>query len=109
MNAVVNRDDASRRRQRGQHVVRRVEQIEPLAPHRERNRDLLGERIVPGAIGDGAEVLAERSRDAHVLRPRDEHIFRGLVDFRELAQQIPDVGADAEIVKLPRVDAYAHV
>ena len=32
VNAVVNRDDAARRRQRGQHVVRRVKQIELLAP-----------------------------------------------------------------------------
>ena len=32
----------------------------------------------------------------------------GLVECRELTQQIPDVGADAEIVKLPRVYADAH-
>ena len=66
-------------------------------------------RIMSGSIGHGAEVLAERGRDAHVLRPREQHVLCVPVDVRELTQQIPDVGADAEIVKLPRVDADAHV
>ena len=105
----MNRDDGLRRRQRGQHVVRRVKQVEPLAPDGERNRDLLRDRVMPGAIRDGAKVFAERRRDAR--RPAacvnsTYSVCRSM--FGELAQQIPDVGADAEIVQLSGVDANAH-
>ncbi len=81
-----------------------------FAPERQRNPELLGERVVAGRFGHGAEVLAERLR-AHgrVLGPAEQHELGVVVETRQLPQQVPDVGADAEIVQLPRVDADAHL
>ena len=60
VDAVVNRHDRPARHERRQHVVRRVKQRDALAPERQRDRDLLGDRVVAGRFGDRPEVLAER-------------------------------------------------
>ena len=49
--------------ERREHVVRGVKQVEPLAPHRQRNRDLFADRIVARAFRNGAKVLPQRRRD----------------------------------------------
>src|SRR6185312_16061536 len=70
---------------------------------------LFGDRVVTRTIGDGAEVLAERGGHAGVARAREEHVLGLPVDRRELAKEIPDVGADAEVMELSRVYADPHV
>ncbi len=81
----------------------------PLTARGDRNRQLLGNGVMARSVGHGAKVLAERGGNVHVLGAREQHIFSRAVDFRELAKQIPDVGADAEIMELSRVYADAHV
>ena len=108
MDAIVNRHDGLRRRERRKHVVGRVKQVETFAPDREWNRDLFRDRVVRGAVRDGAKVFSERCRHAHILRSGEQHVFILPIDFGKLTEQIPDIGADAEIVKLSGVDANAH-
>ena len=43
-----------------------------------------------------------------ILCPAEQHVLGGLVDLREVVQEVPDVGADAEIVELSGVDGYPH-
>ena len=76
VDAVVDRHDRAARRQRRQHVVRRVEQVDPLAAQIERQRELLAHRVVRRALGNGPEVLAELGREWLVLgRQRTTYSF----------------------------------
>ena len=108
MDAVVNRDDGPARNQGWQHVVCGVKERDAFAPEGERNPELFGDGIVARGFGDGPKVAPKRRKRRHVLGPAEHHEFRRLIDFRELTQQISDIGADAEIVQLSRVDADAH-
>lgn len=108
MDAVVNRDHGLRRRERRKNVMRRVEEVETLAPDREWNRDLLRDRIVRGTVRNSTKVFSERRGHAHILRSGEHYIFILPIDFGKLSEQIPNVGADTEIVKLSGVDANAH-
>ena len=109
VDAVVDRHDRPAVNQRRQDVVRRVEQVDVLAPQRHRDAELLARssRAAPARrrarkfpAGDG-DLLA-------VLRPAEQHVLRVLVDPAQLADQVPDVGADPEVVVLPDVDGDTH-
>ena len=56
----------------------------------------------------GRKFGAERRQRARVLRTAEQHELGLVVEPRQLPQQVADVGADAEIVKLPGVDADPH-
>ena len=58
----MNRHDRSAADERRQHVVRRVKERHAFALQRQRDLQLLGDRIVAGRLGDRPEVLAERRR-----------------------------------------------
>ena len=64
---------------------------------------------LPRSIEDCLKLLAERGPEPlAVLRSAEDDELRPVVHPREMAQQISDVGADAEIVQLARVDADPH-
>ena len=109
VDAVVNRDDRLAGDERRQHVVRRVKQRDALAPQRQRNAELLGRGIVAGRFRNapGSSRRATRHNACVGRRGRNDEL--GLpIEPRELPQQVADVGADAEVVQLPGVDANAH-
>ena len=85
-----------------------MKQRDAFAPQRQRNPELLGDRIVAGGLGDRPEVLAQRFQRRRIVRPAEQHVLGLAIQPGELAQQIPDVGADAEIVQLSRVNADPH-
>ena len=68
VDAVVNRDDRAARRQRRQHVVRRVKQIDPLAAQIERKRELLAHRVVrrraPERAGSSRRARPQMARSS---------------------------------------------
>ena len=109
MDAVVNRDDRLAPDERRQHVVRCVKQRHALALERERNLQLFGDRIVAGRLGHGPQVVTEGRDRRGILRAAQHHEVGVAIEPRQLPEQIADVGADAEIVQLPRVDADAHL
>ena len=53
----------------------------------------------------GPEVLG----DLHVLRPAQQEELGLAVEARQVLQQVPDVGPDAEVVQFPGVNGDAHV
>ena len=55
-----------------------------------------------------AEVRPELRRHVDIVRPAQEDVLRLLIEPREPAQHVADVGADAEVVELPRVDGDSH-
>ena len=62
VDAVVDRHDRAARRQRRQHVVRRVEQVGALAPQVAAERELLADRVPGRRLRNRAEVLAAARR-----------------------------------------------
>jgi hypothetical protein len=38
----------------------------------------------------------------------EEHVLVFLIDARQVPQQVPDVGADAEVVEFPGIDRDSH-
>ena len=38
----------------------------------------------------------------------EQDVVRLAIDARELPQEVPDVGADAEVVELPGIDRDSH-
>src|SRR5205823_13069457 len=75
---------------------------------RERNRDLFADGIVPGPFGNGAEIGSQLAGERRILGIAEQHIVGRLVYFGEPAQQVSDVSADAEIMKLARVNGDSH-
>ena len=108
VDAVVDRHDRAARRQRRQHVVRRVEQLDPFAPEIDRDRELLGHRIRRRAFDHRPEPPSQRLDGVTVVLLTEHDVFVRHVLPRELPQQIAHVGADAVIAQLARVDGYAH-
>ena len=92
------------------HVVRRVEEVGAARAARSRGSEhLLADRIPRRRLGDGAEVLAQlAARVAIVLVAAEQHVLGVLSLLRELPQEVPDVGADAVVTQLARVDGNAR-
>ena len=109
VNAVVDRHDRAAADRGRQHVVRRVIEIRPLAPQHPRHVNLLADGVVRRGFEHGSEVRTELSRDAEVGLAAEQDVLGVVIDARELAQEIADVSADAEVVELPRVDRDSHV
>ena len=79
-----------------------------FAPERERDLQLLGDRVVAGRFGHGPEILSERRQRLAILGPAEHHELGLAIEPRQLPQQVADVGADAEVVQLAGVDADPH-
>ena len=76
VNGVVDRDDRRAGHQRRQHVVRRVKQVDALALERQRNPNLLGERIVPGRLDDRPEVFPKAPHRLAIVGPAENDMLR---------------------------------
>jgi len=108
MDAVVNRHHRAAGHERRQHVVRRVKEGHALAADRPGQRELLGDRVVAGAVRDGAKILAKGRNPGAIFGPAEQNELGVVVNPRELFEQVADVRADAKVVKLPRVNANPH-
>ncbi len=88
VNAIVNRDHRPAAHERRQDVMRRVKERHAFALERERNPQLLDDRIVSRGLGDRAEVVPEqRERFAVALAAEDDEL--GLaIEARQLPQQV---------------------
>ena len=104
----MNGHDRAATDRRRQHVVRRMVDVGPLAPQDPGHVDLLAQRVVGRRFEHGAEVRAELRGDAQVGLMAEQDVLGVAIDPREVPQQVADVGADAEVVELPRVDRDAH-
>ena len=93
----------------GQHVVRCVVDVGPLAAQDPRHVNLLAERVVGRWLAHAAEVRPELRRDAQVRLTAQQDVLGVAIDPRELSQKVADVGPDAEVVELPRVDRDSHI
>ena len=75
---------------------------------RERHAHLFGHRVVAGPLGHGPEIFAERRQRFAVFRAAEQDELGLPIEARQLPENVADVGADAEVVQLPRVDTYPH-
>src|SRR5262249_5497883 len=108
VDAIVNRDYRSRPDQRRKHVMWRVKQRDPLTPERERDANLFVQRVVGRRLRDGPKVFSERRQRLAVGRPAENHVLGLTIESGELPQQVPDIGADAEIMQLAGIYADPH-
>ena len=110
MDAVVNRHDGAARRQRRQHVVRRMKQVDARS-----RRTLSGTAncsrtgVARRRLGHRAEVRAAFHDGREVLLAAQDHVLGRLVLLRELPQQVAHVRADAVVAQLPSVDGDPHL
>ena len=86
----------------------RVEQRRAGAAETEGHRELLADRVVGRLLRDGTEVLTQRGGEAGVVAPGEKHVLGVVVEPRELAHEVADVRADAEVVQLAHVDRDSH-
>ena len=88
--------------------MRLVHQAHPLARERERNAELLGDRIGRRRLGHHAEVAAQHVAGRGIVRPAQHDVFRLAIEPRQLDQDVAEIGADAEIAQLARVNGNSH-
>ncbi len=99
VDAVVDRHHRPAVHQRRQHVVRRVEEVDALPATASSGCGPARRSSTGGRLDDRPEVRAELPGDPRVvLRPAQQHVLGRPVDARQLVEQVPDVGADAEVV-----------
>ena len=109
VDAVVDRDDRSARHERRQHIVRRVEERHAFAPERERNlASARRSSSCPPIRRPRRKFSPSVISAAHILGTAEQDVLGLLVQTRQVPKQIADVGADAEIVKFPGIDADSH-
>ena len=108
VDAVVDRHDRPALDERRQHVMGRVKQRDPLALQRPGNPDLFRDRIIAGRLRDRPEVFSNRRQRLAILWTAEEDEFGLAVEARQMPEQVPDVGADAEVVQLSGVYADPH-
>ena len=108
VDAVVNGHDRSAADRDRQHVVRRVKHVRlsrasaPTA--RGTARGASSWPTARGPSGSWTELLGH----AHVGLVAEQHVLVLAIDAREVPQEVPDVGADAEVVQLPGIDRDFH-
>jgi hypothetical protein len=85
-----------------------VEERDSLPSERKRNPDLLGDGIGAGRLDHRAKIGPERSEVGDILSTAEEYELRVLVEPRQVAQEIPDVRTDPEVVELSGIDSDAH-
>ena len=108
VDAVVDGDHGLAGRQRRQHVMRAVEQIDPLPGEACRDVDLLHHRIGFGGLHDGPKVRPQPAQRLAVVGSAEQDVLRLCVQPGQLAQQILDVGANPEVMEFPGVDRDPH-
>jgi hypothetical protein len=108
MDAVMNRDDqAGWYRDRGL-VMRDVKNIHLVFSQRHWQDQVIPPYRVLFRLDQLLEVRGQGSQILKVKIGADQSIFIGGVHFSKIADEIPDVGADAELVDLSNIDCDAH-
>ena len=69
---------------------------------------LLADRVIRRRFEDAAEVGTELCRNRQIFFACQQHVLGIRVEPRELLQQVPDIGADAEVVQFSGIDGHAH-
>ena len=105
VDAVVDRHDRPAGRQRRQHVVRRVEEVDPLARGAERDaRSARAPSRCRRVSTHGRKFRPEVARELAVLGAAEQDVLVDRVEPRQVAQQVAHVRADAVVVQLAGVD-----
>ncbi len=108
MDAVMNRDDQSgRNRDRGL-MMRDVENVHIVFSQRHWQDKVIPPHGVFFRLHQLLEVWRQRSQFLKVSIGADQSIFVRGVHCPEIADEIPDVGTDAELVDLSNIDCDAH-
>ena len=92
----------------GTHVVRRVEELGAEAPQLERDRDVLAEPVAGRAVDDRDEVLGEVAQRGLVAGVAEEQVGRVVVEARQVADHVADVGSDPVVAPFAYVDRDLH-
>ena len=108
MDAVVNRHDRAAAHGDRQHIMRRVIHVRLLAHQHPRHVNLFADGVVVRGFEDGAEVLAKCLGHAHVRLVAEQDVLVLPIDARQMPQEVPDVGADAEIVQFSGINGHSH-
>jgi hypothetical protein len=88
--------------------MRRVEHVGVLPRQDEGYRDLFADRIRARPVDDGAEVPAQLVGGRAVPLLAEQDVLGLAIDPGQVAQQVPDVRADAEVTEFAGVDRDAH-
>ena len=95
---------------RRQHVVRLVHEVDAFARQRERNPELLARSNTaapsPAPCGSSGPRTSPESTSS---RPAQHHVLGVAIEARQLDQDVADVGADAEVAQLARVDGDSQL
>ena len=83
----------------------RVKERDAFTLERQRDAKLFGERVIASRFEHGAKVVAKRLDRGSIFQAAEQNELGVVIETRQLPQQVADVGADAEIVQLSRVDA----
>ena len=109
MDAVVDGDDGSARRQRRQHVVRRVEQVDCSRRRSSGTRQLLADRVRRPTSPPPRGSSRRAPRAMPQSSPRQSRTYSVVrIDPRQVPQQVADVRADAVVAQLAGVDGDSH-
>ena len=105
--AVVDVDHRPAGHERRQHVVRRVEQVRALAAQVHRNAELLAERV--RGRGSGTARKFSPSSSTMPQSGRGKITYSVVESNRDRCRAGYDVGADAVIAQLARIDGDSQV
>jgi len=100
MNAVVYRHDRRDADERRHHVMRGVEDVDTQTVDDVGYRNLFGDRVRAGRHRDGAEVVTQLMLDAHIAGLAQQNVLGVMIEPRQLAEQVTDVGSDAKSCSL---------
>jgi hypothetical protein len=71
-------------------------------------RTLLRDRIIARRLGNRPEVLSNHRQRVAILWPAKDHELGLAIEASQLPQEVPDEGADAEVVQLSGVYSDPH-
>jgi hypothetical protein len=85
-----------------------VQQVGSQPTELERDRDVLAQAVPRRVLDNGHEVLGEVAERGLVVMLAEEEVGGLVIQAREMAHQVPHIGADAVIAPLARVDRDLH-
>ena len=97
-----------RRSEKRSLMMRHMNQIDILAPQRQRDRDLVSPEPMTFGLIELLEVCGQRPKLMKIPMRPDQQVLVLAVDPSEIAYQIPDVGPHSELVDFPDVNGDAH-
>ena len=82
--------------------------VHPVPPQCEGQHELILPEGTPFRPEQRAEIGGKLPKFLVALFRPDQQVFVDRVDGSEIPDEIPDIGADPELINLPNVDSDAH-